>query len=186
MSADLRGVVDREEGATVRPTLVDRLRAFVVFAHTPDGPPPLEFQPRICIEAADTIDQVKAERDDALALASRLSGGEELQSLMALNNALVAERDALAKALEQIKGGSFPGASNLALAGDQRPFVVELQEIARTALSAVALTALAKDIIRLHAPEPPCTENQVAPVWWLQMADTMSTKDFADPRRIGK
>lgn len=45
------------------------------------------------------------------------------------------ERDALREALDQIKGGSFPGASLLALGGNWKAFAEALQAIAASALS---------------------------------------------------
>lgn len=53
---------------------------------------------------AAEIARLTAERDDALALAAKLNGGEELQSLMSLNNRLTAELAGLRIERDALKG----------------------------------------------------------------------------------
>lgn len=65
-------------------------------------------------------------RDDLLSAAG----------LIVLDLACASKLEAYRKALEEIKGGSFPGASDLAISVLWQQFVERLQDIARKALAA--------------------------------------------------
>jgi len=69
---------------------------------------------------------------------SRLRGFiRGIETRAALSASPAPSSEGLRTALEKIKGGSFPGATNLAIEGNWKGIVEQLQSIARTALAGV-------------------------------------------------
>ena len=77
-------------------TLAERLRAYIITGHNPDGPPPIKFHPRICDEAVNAIDSQSALLASAREALEELSKGDWAYQIQPIAAAMIIVRRALA------------------------------------------------------------------------------------------
>jgi len=114
-------------------TVGDLRKARAALSGSPEGSP----QPVTdCNQLKEALARIWAWADDRSDLNDVLAIIRE-EVRVALSGSPAPSTEGLREALEKIEGGSFPGASTLAINGDWKGIVDQLQSIARTALAGV-------------------------------------------------